>query len=264
MVENIVKSIQDLRALSDLYLNNAISFNELGNCKEKALSSLRDSRDKLSIAEIVEPLQSLREVYLEDILSLDEYSVSRGLLMNHIRLSSGSIDSYKEVYSLYKQGLLSLIDLHEAKKEILGEDSDDVRSGNHTNINRLRDTYSPFVPGYFNGGPGNQYRESSEGVWYNTHNPSVIVGDAQISTYYFNPQYQTLDWGTEATGLSTVNRLRNLIDNDTYVEEEVLIQLQGLTNSELVEFLTDMMNTQNSDNLETLDVFKRLIPIITL
>ena len=267
MVERIVKSIQDLKALSRLHSENALSDGELEKCKDHIIETLRTSRERLSTADLLEPLQLLREIYLDETINIDQYSLTRSLVLKHAILSesSNSLETYREIFAFYKQGLISIGDLHKAKKEIIGDGSDIDRTGSPLLINRLRDTYRPFVGGKYVSNTGGQiWVETSEGVWHWHLNltGSDYRSDATIN-YYLSAYGGTVDWGTTGGGVTTITKVIELINNDDYIEEEVLIQLQGLTNTELESFLNDI-NSSTSDTSEILDVFKRLIPIITL
>ena len=206
MVERIVKSIQDLKALSRLHSENALSDGELEKCKDHIIETLRTSRERLSTADLLEPLQLLREIYLDETISVDQYLLTRSLVLKHAILSesSNSLETYREIFAFYKQGLISIGDLHKAKKEIIGDGSDIDRTGSPLLINRLRDTYRPFVGGKYVSNTGGQiWVEVSEGVWHWHLGGPEVRTDAHINTYL--ARYGgTVDWGTVGGGLTTI------------------------------------------------------------
>ena len=266
VAQTIVKSIQDLKALSELYLDNALSKLELEECKTRVLGTLGISREHLTIAEMLEPLALLREIYLSGVLTIEQYKLARALLSEHTHFDNGGVELYSQIFNLYKQGLLSVYDLHNYKQTIVGENNFGARTGESNNINRLRVASNPFVAGKLVdvSNPVASYEEISEGQWRSQAYPSgPTYTDIDIMGLYTIGGY-TLNWGIPVNSLIVpANVIRSYISKGTYVESEVLIQIQGLTELEMGDLVLELVNIQATDSMEVIEIFRKLLPIVT-
>ena len=112
---------RDLKRIHALYENGGLSIPEYQSCKTAAIKYVELQYKVLPLGKIEKPLEELKQLNKEEVLTDKEWAEARHYFLIHARISKDAIGTLSILRDFGSRDLISLYDYDETKRHLLGE-----------------------------------------------------------------------------------------------------------------------------------------------